>query len=92
MEDIIRLQRQTVSEHFRAENAHDWPAVHNTFVQTESAYYDVVPLSTMFKGISGVKDFYQSIAAALPDFQVTVSAEYDTLGCSIREVTLTGTH
>jgi hypothetical protein len=28
----------------------------------------------------------------LPDFQVAVSAEYDTLGCSIREVTVTGTH
>jgi steroid delta-isomerase-like uncharacterized protein len=92
MDDIIRRQRQTVAEHFRAENAHDWPAVHDTFIQGEDTYYDVVPLSTHFKGVAGVRDFYQSISAALPDFQVRVSAEYDTPSCSIREVTCTGTH
>ncbi len=80
VEDIIRTQRETVAEHFQAENIHDWPAVHKTFVQDESAYYDVVPLSTKFKGISGVKDFYQTIGAALPDFHVKVTGEYDTPG------------
>src|SRR5215472_15385821 len=92
MERAIELQRATVAEHFRAENAHDWPAVHHTFVQGDDAYYDVVPLSKRFPGISGVKEFYQSISTALPDFQVEVSSEYDIPGCSIREVTCTGTH
>jgi len=92
MENIIELQRATVAEHFRAENAHDWPAVHHTFVQGDEAYYDVVPLSKRFRGISGVQDFYSTISAALPDFQVETTVEYDVPGCSIREVTCTGTH
>jgi hypothetical protein len=92
MQDIIQLQRATVAEHFRAENAHDWAAVHETFVQSDRAYYDVMPLSTRYRGISGVRDFYKAIGEALPDFQVVPTAEYDVPGCSIREVTCTGTH
>ena len=42
MEDLIRIQRATVDEHIREENAHNWPAVYGTFVQDEgSAFYDV---------------------------------------------------
>ena len=92
MEDIIRLQRATVDEHIRAENAHNWPAVHNTFVQDESAFYDVVPLHAHFSGLRGVKDFYHAAQNAFPDFTIDVWGEYDLPGCSIREVTLAGTH
>ena len=92
MLEIIQLQRATIDEHIRAENAKDWEAVYDTFVQDEDAYYDVVPLARRFQGISGVKNFYQAITAALPDFQITVTGEYDTPGCSIREVTISGTH
>jgi len=93
MQDLIRLQRATIDEHVRTENSKDWEGVYNTFLQSEeAAYYDVVPLATRFKGISGVKAFYQAIAAAFPDFQVTVTGEYDTPGCSIREATIKGTH
>lgn len=92
MQDIIQIQRAAVAEHFRAENAHDWPAVHDTFVQTEKAYYDVVPLSTRYHGIAGVRDFYKAISEALPDFRVVATGEYDVPGCSVREVTVTGTH
>ncbi len=60
--------------------------------KTEKAYYDVVPLSTRYKGISGVRDFYKAISDALPDFQVVPTDEYDVPGCSVREVTVTGTH
>ena len=59
---------------------------------SEESYYDVVPLATRFQGLSGVKAFYQAISAALPDFQVTVTGEYDTPGCSVREATIKGTH
>jgi len=45
----------------------------------------------VFKGIEGVRGFYQSIAAALPDLQIEVLSEYDVPGCSIREVVITGT-
>jgi hypothetical protein len=41
MEEIIRLQRATVDEHIGQENAHNWPAVYDTFAR-ESAI-DVVP-------------------------------------------------
>lgn len=92
MQNVIELQRATVDEHIRWENVKDWEGVYNTFIQSEEAYYDVVPLATRFKGLSGVKDFYQAIDAAFPDFQITVTGAYDTLGCSIREVTIKGTH
>ena len=93
MEEIIRIQRATVDEHIRQENAHNWPAVYDTFVQDEeSAFYDVVPLHTHFAGITGVKDFYQAAEAAFPDLRIDVWGEFDTPGCSIREVTISGTH
>ena len=92
MPDMIQLQRATVDEHIQTENAKDWEGVYNTFVQSEEAYYDVVPLATRFQGLAGVKGFYQAINAAFPDFQITVTGDYDTPGCSIREVTISGTH
>ena len=92
MESTVERQREIVAEHIRGENEHNWPAVYDTFVQDERAYYDVVPLGTRFKGIEGVRGFYQSIAAALPDLHIEVKSEYDVPGCSIREVVITGTH
>jgi len=92
MDEIVRIQRATVAEHIREENAHNWPAVHNTFVQDDTAFYDVIPLNMRFPGIAGVKNFYQAAHTAFPDFQIDVWAEYDMSGCSIREVTISGTH
>jgi steroid delta-isomerase-like uncharacterized protein len=92
MSDIIQRQREIVARHIRGENKHDWAAVYDTFVQDDRAYYDVVPLGTRFKGIGGVRGFYESIAAALPDLHVNVVSEFDVPGCSIREVVVTGTH
>jgi len=92
MESTIDRQRATVAEHIRSENDHNWPAVYDTFVQDDRAHYDVVPLGTTFKGIEGVRGFYQSLAAALPDLRIEVKPEYDVPGCSIREVVITGTH
>ena len=92
MSDIIERQRDIVARHIRGENEHDWAAVYDTFVQDERAHYDVVPLGAVFKGIEGVRGFYQTIAAALPDLRIEVKSEYDVPGCSIREVVITGTH
>ena len=92
MENVINLQRATIDEHIRAENVKEWDAVYDTFVPNQDTFYDVVPLGTRFPGISGVKDFYTVIHAAFPDFQIDVTGEYDTPGCSIREVTISGTH
>jgi steroid delta-isomerase-like uncharacterized protein len=92
MDNIIERQRATVAEHIAAENRHDWPGVFNTFVQDDRAHYDVIPLGAFFPGIEGVRGFYQSIAAALPDLRIDVRSEYDVPGCSIREVIISGTH
>jgi steroid delta-isomerase-like uncharacterized protein len=92
MESTLDRQRATVAEHIRGENDHNWPAVFATFVQDDRAHYDVVPLGTTFRGIEGVRGFYQSLAAALPDLRIEVKSEYDVPGCSIREVVITGTH
>jgi len=92
MSDIVERQREIVARHIRGENEHDWASVYDTFVQDDRAHYDVVPLSAMFKGIEGVRGFYQSIAAALPDLHIEVLSEYDVPGCSIREVVISGTH
>lgn len=92
MSDIIERQREIVARHIRGENEHDWAAVYGTFVQDDRAHYDVVPLGAVFKGIEGVRGFYQTIAAALPDLRIEVKSEYDVPGCSIREVVITGTH
>lgn len=92
MDDVIARQRETVAKHIRGENEHDWPTVYDTFVQDDRAHYEVVPLGTVFKGVEGVRGFYQSIATALPDLQIKVLSEYDVPGCSIREVVITGTH
>ena len=92
MESIVNRQRETVATHIRGENDHNWPAVFETFVQDDRAHYDVVPLGTTFAGIEGVRGFYQSLAAALPDLHIEIKSEYDVPGCSIREVVITGTH
>jgi predicted ester cyclase len=93
MDDLIRIQRATIDEHIREENAHNWPAVYGTFVQDEKlAFYDVIPLHTHFAGVTGVKDFYRAAEAAFPDFRIDVWGEFDMPGCSIREVTISGTH
>ncbi|PYX90170.1 MAG: hypothetical protein DMG68_02740 [Acidobacteria bacterium] len=92
MDKLIERQRELVARHIRGENEGDWKAVYDTFVQDDRAYYEVVPLGSRFQGIEGVRGFYQTIAAALPDLHVEIVSEYDVPGCSIREVVITGTH
>lgn len=88
----ITLQRECIVEHMRAENAHDWDAVYDTFIRDERSSYDVIPMSAVFSGFNAVQDFYAAFDAAFPDFRLRPSAEYDVPGCSIREITVTGTH
>lgn len=76
MDELIRIQRATVDEHIRAENAHYWPLVYGTYVREEnSAFYDVVSCIPIFAGITGVKDFYRAAETAFPDFRIDVWGE-----------------
>lgn len=52
MDDIIRRQRATVKEHLDQENAHDWPAVYDTFAH-EGAIH-AVPFHAEFGGLNGI--------------------------------------
>jgi steroid delta-isomerase-like uncharacterized protein len=92
LDSRIERQRAIVAEHIGCENAHDWPAVYETFVQDDRAFYDVVPLRASFKGIEGVRQFYSTIATAMPDLHIQVTAQYDAPGCTICETTISGTH
>jgi predicted ester cyclase len=92
MEDMIRIQRETVDEHIRQENSKNWQAVYDTFVPDETAFCDVVPFNSRFAGFDGVKAFLGAADAAFPDFRVDVWAEYDLPGRSIIEATISGTH
>jgi predicted ester cyclase len=91
-DERIELQRDTVAKHVSAENAKDWAAVHQTFLQSTGVAWDCVPLSTTFRGIDGVVDVYSAIGSALPDLEVIVTGEYHTPGVSIIEATLRGSH
>ena len=91
MEETIRLQRATVDEHIGQENAHNWPAVYDTFAPHESAVH-VVPFHAQFGWWNGIRHFYRAVDTAFPDFKANVWAEYDSPGCSVREITVQGTH
>jgi hypothetical protein len=88
----IELQRKTVHEHLKAEADHEYELVNATFVQHPRAYYEIVPGGAHFDGPEGVRGFYELLDKVLPDLDVTVTHEYDVPGCSIRELTATGTH
>src|ERR1700751_3770100 len=91
MDEIIRLQRATVEEHIGQENAHNWPAVYETFAPHQSVIH-VIPFHAQFGGLNGIRDFYQAFDAAFPDFKIKVWGQYDSPGCSVREMTIQGTH
>lgn len=91
-DDRLKLQRQCVDQHIGSENEGNWPAVYDTFVDSPHAFYDMIPVSTTFQGLDGVKGFYEYLQSAFPDIHFDVTADYDVPGCSIRECTATGTH
>lgn len=88
----IELQRKTVAEHINGECEHDYDTVNATFVQADRAYYEIAAGGAHFGGIEGVTGFYELLNDVLPDLMVEVTHEYDVPGCSIREVTASGTH
>src|SRR5262245_6479886 len=92
-EALVEIQRKTIAEHVRHEQAKDWPEVYRTFTPHEDdAYYDVVPFQTRFRKMKGVVDFYEVFTRAFPAFHIAVHTEQDVPGVSIREAQITATH
>jgi steroid delta-isomerase-like uncharacterized protein len=91
-EELIRLQREVVDYHIRMENEGNWEEVYDTFAGHDGVFYDVTAMHMRFHGMEGVKEYYTTVADAVPDFQVIVNAEYDVPNTLIREITIRGTH
>lgn len=88
----LRRQRELVSAHIADENAGRWEAVMASFGAGAASFYDVAPLSAHLPGLDGVRQAYGILLTALPDVHITVTGAYDAPGCSVREITLSGTH
>jgi steroid delta-isomerase-like uncharacterized protein len=79
-----------VREHIRRENAHDLPAVMETF--GPSARYDDEPWSEHHEGPLAVRAFYETLMRALPDLEIVVSKEHATDDAVVVECVIRGTH
>jgi hypothetical protein len=88
----IALQRATVAEHLQAECDHEYDRVRATFVQDDRIYFDSAAGGLHLEGVAGINQWYEILSAMLPDLDIQTTHEYDVVGCSIREVTASGTH
>jgi steroid delta-isomerase-like uncharacterized protein len=91
MDERIEQQRRSVAAHFDLENAHQWDAVVASFEAANPAF-ELVPAGARLSGKEGITAAYDILATAFPDVQIQISHALDTLGCSVREVVVTGTH
>ena len=92
LEEQAERQHGIVAAHIAAENAHDWIAASAGFNQTGTAFRDMLLVATAFKGVSGVRTFYDTIGKALPDLHIEIRSQNDLPGCTVCEGVLTGTH
>jgi steroid delta-isomerase-like uncharacterized protein len=79
-----------VERHIRLENAHDLEGVLRTF--GDSAQYDDEPWSDHYKGLTGVRLFYEQLMTALPDLEIEVQRRYVAEDAILVEVIIRGTH
>jgi len=92
LEEQAERQHGIVAAHIAAENAHDWNAASAGFTQTGTAFRDMLLVATAFKGVGGVRAFYDTIGKALPDLHIEIKSQHDLPGCTVCEGVLTGTH
>ncbi|WP_310909659.1 ester cyclase [Natrinema sp. 1APR25-10V2] len=79
-----------VEEHVRMENDHDLEGVLETF--GEAPRYEDESWGAMYDGIGGVREYYESLLTALPDFQIDVQNRHVTDDEIVLEVVISGTH
>ncbi len=79
-----------VEQHIRLENEHDLEGVLRTF--GDSAQYDDEPWGEHYEGRSGVRQFYEQLMKALPDFAIEVQRRHVADDAILVEVMIRGTH
>ena len=92
LEEQTQRQHGIVTAHIAAENAHDWNAASAGFTETGTAFRDMLLVATAFKGVRGVRAFYDTIGKAIPDLHIEIKSQNDLPGCTVCEGVLTGTH
>ena len=91
MDERLKRQHKIVAEHFSLENAHRWEEVVDTF-RSPNACFELVPAGARMSGKEGIAAAYHILSRALPDVQIRIVSQTDALGCSVREIVVTGTH
>ncbi len=79
-----------VEQHIRLENAHDLEGVLDTF--GDIAQYDDEPWGEHYKGLNGVRQFYEQLMKALPDLEIEVQRRHVGEDAIVVEVMIRGTH
>ena len=92
LEEQAQRQHGIVTAHIAAENAHDWNAASAGFTEAGTAFRDMLLVATAFKGVRGVRAFYDTIGKAIPDLHIEIKSQNDLPGCTVCEGVLTGTH
>src|SRR5438132_10921942 len=92
LEEQTRPSDSIVTAHIAAENAHDWNAASAGFTEAGTAFRDMLLVATAFKGVRGVRAFYDTIGKAIPDLHIEIKSQNDLPGCTVCEGVLTGTH
>lgn len=80
----------TVEQHIRLENQHDLEGVLGTF--GDVAQYDDEPWGEHYEGRKGVRQFYEQLMRAMPDFEIEVQRRHVSDDSILVEVVIRGTH
>jgi steroid delta-isomerase-like uncharacterized protein len=88
--DRVSARIAVVEQHIRLENEHDLEGVLRTF--GDSAQYDDEPWGEHYEGRNGVRQFYEQLMKALPDFAIEVQRRHVADEAILVEVIIRGTH
>jgi steroid delta-isomerase-like uncharacterized protein len=88
--DRVSARVAVVEQHIRLENEHDLEGVLRTF--GDSAQYDDEPWGEHYEGRNGVRQFYEQLMQALPDFAIEVQRRHVADDAILVEVMIRGTH
>jgi steroid delta-isomerase-like uncharacterized protein len=79
-----------VEQHIRLENEHDLEGVLHT--SGDAAQYDDEPWGEHYRGVNGVRQFYEQLTKALPDLEIEVQRRHVAEDAVLVEIMIRGTH